>query len=65
MRNQTGNPYDPKLAYSIEEAADMLSIKRDSVYELINTKKLGSFKVGARRLIARRQLEAFIDREVL
>ncbi len=39
----------------------MLSIKRDSVYELLNTNKLRSFKVGARRLIARRHLEEFID----
>ena len=61
MRNQLPNPYDPKLAYSIEEAAEMLSIKRDSLYELLNTNKLRSFKVGARRLIARRHLEEFID----
>ena len=62
MRNQLQNPYDPKLAYSIEEAAEMLSIKRDSLYELLNTNQLRSFKVGARRLIARRHLEEFIDK---
>lgn len=62
MRNQTTNPYDPKLAYSVEEAAEMLSVKRDTVYELINSKRLGSFKLGSRRLIARRHLEDFIDK---
>ena len=61
MKNHTSNP-DIKLAYSVEEAAELLSIKRDSLYELIHTEQLGSFKVGARRLIARRHLEEFIER---
>ena len=63
MSNQTQHP-DHKFAYSIEEAAELLSIKRDSLYELIQTDKLGSFKVGARRLIAHQQLEAFIESQV-
>ena len=63
MNNNTSTP-DGKFAYSIEEAAELLSIKRDSLYELINTDQLGSFKVGARRLIARQQLEAFIASKV-
>lgn len=56
---------ETKFAYSIEEAAELLSIKRDSLYELIHTKQLGSFKVGARRLIAHQQLEAFIESKVV
>jgi excisionase family DNA binding protein len=58
------NSQDNKFAYSIEEAAELLSIKRDSLYELIHTEQLGSFKVGARRLIAHRHLEAFIESKV-
>jgi excisionase family DNA binding protein len=55
---------DPKFAYSIEEAAELLSIKRDPIYELLNTGQLGSFKIGTRRLIAHRHLEAFIETKV-
>lgn len=58
MRSKTP---DPKFAYSIDEAADLLSVRRDSIYELIQNEKLGSFKIGTRRLVAHRQLEAFID----
>ena len=65
MTNPSAPPQpDPKFAYSIEEAAELLSIKRDSLYDLIQTNKLGSFKVGTRRLIAHRQLEAFIESQV-
>ena len=63
MTNQPPQP-DHKFAYSIEEAAELLSIKRDSLYVLIQSDKLGSFKVGARRLIAHQQLEAFIESQV-
>jgi len=58
MRSKTP---DPKFAYSIDEAADLLSVRRDSIYELIQSEKLGSFKIGSRRLVAHRQLEAFIE----
>lgn len=63
MSNKPQHPED-KLAYSIEEAAKLLSVRRDSLYELIRSNKLGSFKVGSRRLVARQQLEAFIESEV-
>ena len=63
MTNHLNHP-DHKFAYSIEEAAELLSLKRDSLYELMHTGQLGSFKVGARRLIAHRHLEAFIESKV-
>ena len=59
------NTPDPKFAYSIEEAAELLSIKRDSIYELIHTEQLGSFKIGSRQAHrARQHLEAFIEAKV-
>ena len=65
MAPMTNQPQpDHKFAYSIEEAAELLSIKRDSLYELLQSDKLGSFKVGTRRLIAHQQLEAFIESQV-
>jgi excisionase family DNA binding protein len=63
MQHQT-QPPNQKFAYSVEEAAELLSIKRDSLFELIRSNKLGSFKVGTRRLVAHRHLEAFIESEM-
>jgi excisionase family DNA binding protein len=58
MRSRTPST---KFAYSIEEAAELLSVRRDSIYDLIQAQKLGSFKIGTRRLVAHRQLEVFIE----
>jgi excisionase family DNA binding protein len=52
------------MAYSIDEAAELLSVRRDSIYELLNSGELGSFKIGSRRLVAHRHLEAFIESKV-
>jgi excisionase family DNA binding protein len=40
-----------KLAYSVEEAREALGIGRATIYELINSGRLHSIKVGARRII--------------
>ena len=54
-------PMTPRLAYSVDEAAHLLSVGRDSIYELIRTGQLRTFKIGARRLVALRDIEAFVD----
>lgn len=54
---------DHKLALGVREAADALDVGRDQVYELMNSGALPSFKLGARRLIARRDLEDFVARQ--
>ncbi|MEM7338118.1 MAG: helix-turn-helix domain-containing protein [Actinomycetota bacterium] len=51
-----------KLVYSIDEAAEQLSIGRTLVYRLIRTGHLPSLKIGHRRLVARADLEAFVNR---
>ncbi|MEM8923795.1 MAG: helix-turn-helix domain-containing protein [Actinomycetota bacterium] len=50
----------PKLAYSVEEAAEALGISRRSIYELLRSGQLGSVKIGARRLIRRTDLDVFL-----
>lgn len=54
-------PLTARLAYSVDEAAHLLSVGRDSIYELIRTGQLRTFKIGARRLVALRDIEAFVD----
>lgn len=50
-----------KVAYSIEEAAQVLSLGRTTVKQLIATGQLPSVRVGRRRLIPRSALETYID----
>ena len=49
-----------RLAYSPDEAAELLGISRELVHDLLRTGQLESVKAGRRRLIARRHLEAFL-----
>ena len=49
-----------RLAYSPDEAAELLGISKELVHDLLRTGQLGSVKAGRRRLIAKRHLEAFL-----
>lgn len=55
-------PTPDKLAYSVAETAEVLGIGRTMVFELIRTKRLPSMKIGHRRLVARADVEAFVER---
>ena len=50
-----------KLAYSITEAAEAMSLSRSAVKELVYQNKLGSVRVGRRRIIPRWALEQFLN----
>jgi excisionase family DNA binding protein len=52
-----------RLAYSPDEAAELLGISRELVHDLLRTGELGSRKAGRRRLIAKHHLEAFLADE--
>lgn len=49
-----------KLAYSILEACDLLSIGRTTLYSLIKSGDLQTRKVGRRTLILAKSLDVFI-----
>jgi excisionase family DNA binding protein len=49
-----------KLAFTVEEVADLLSIGRSKVFELLRTGQLGSMKLGHRRVITQLDLDEFI-----
>ena len=51
-----------KLAVSVEEAAEQLSIGRTMAYDLIRQGELPSIKIGQRRLVARADLESYVER---
>jgi excisionase family DNA binding protein len=50
-----------KLAYSIEEVAEATGLSRSLIYDEMNAGRLGYIKVGRRRIITRKQLEAFLS----
>lgn len=48
------------MLYDVPRACEELSIGRVALYELINSGKLGSVRIGRRRLIPRSSLEAYV-----
>ncbi len=50
-----------KMVYNIDEAAEQLGIGRTFAYQLIREGRLPSIKLGNRRLIAKADLEVFIE----
>ena len=57
------NPLAERLAYSPDEAAELLGISRELVHDLLRTGQLGSVKAGRRRLIGKHHLQAFLAGE--
>jgi excisionase family DNA binding protein len=64
MREMSGrNAFADRLAYSPDEAAELLGISTELVHDLLRTRQLGSVKAGRRRLIGKHHLEEFLARE--
>ena len=49
-----------KLAYTVKEAATLLSLSRSRVYELIHSQELETIKIGRSSRITARQLHTYI-----
>lgn len=54
-------PKKDKLAYSINDVLQIVSVGRSFLYEEIRAGRLKAFKVGKRRLIADEDLRAWIS----
>jgi excisionase family DNA binding protein len=57
-----GDKLNQKLAYTVGEAAELLSLSRAHVYRLIELQELGSIKVGRNRRVTARQLQEFLQK---
>jgi excisionase family DNA binding protein len=55
------NTLAERLAYSPDEAAELLGISTELIHDLLRTGQLGSAKAGRRRLIGKHHLEAFLS----
>lgn len=54
-------PSDRPLLVSVERAAEMLSVHRTTVYDLLRSQQLPSIKWGRRRLISVDALHEFVS----
>lgn len=59
-RSEPGWPAE-RLAYSVDEAAQLTGLSRDLLYHQMRIGNLDFIKVGRRRLITRQHLEKFLD----
>lgn len=50
-----------KLAYTVEETAELLSLSRAHIYRLLDQKELDSIQIGRSRRITRKQLQEFLE----
>jgi excisionase family DNA binding protein len=57
---ETSTPAE-RLAYSVDEAAQLTGLSRDLLYDQMRHGNLGFIKIGRRRLITRQHLERFLD----
>jgi excisionase family DNA binding protein len=60
MPDAAAGPVGERLAYSVEEAAQVTGLSRDLLYDQMRTGRLAYLKVGRRRIITRQHLEAFL-----
>ena len=51
-----------RLLYDVQSAAEVLSIGRTKLYELIASGAIDTVTVGRRRLVPRASLDAFVSR---
>ena len=60
MTSPRTDPPAERLAYSVDEAAQITGLSRDLLYDQMRAGKLAYLKVGRRRIITRQHLEAFL-----
>lgn len=50
-----------RMAYRINEAAEVLALSRSRFYELVAEGRIRTLKEGARTLVRRSELERYLD----
>jgi excisionase family DNA binding protein len=61
MSNHQPSATVTPLAYSIDQALELTQVSRSTLYSWINSGNLASVKIGGRRFIPRKALEALYD----
>lgn len=50
-----------RMAFGLDDAADAIGVSRRSLYGYMTNGRLKTVKIGGRRLILRKDLEAFLE----
>jgi len=50
----------PRLAYTVTQAARALGLSKSMIYDQLRSRRLGSVRVGKRRIITRQQIDAWL-----
>jgi excisionase family DNA binding protein len=50
----------PRLAYTVTQAARALGLSKSMIYDQLRSRRLGSVRVGRRRIITRQQINAWL-----
>jgi excisionase family DNA binding protein len=61
MNNVTGLDR-PRVLYRIDEAAELLSVSKSRVYELVRSGQLRTVKVGKSHRVPARSLDEYVSR---
>ena len=62
MQPQPTNTQPHKLAYTVKEAASLLSLSRSFLYELIHSNRIATITIGKARRITKGQLEDYLKK---
>ena len=54
---------EKKEYFSPEEITSRIGIGRTLAYRLLNSKEIPSYKVGRRRIVSRKDVEAWLERQ--
>jgi excisionase family DNA binding protein len=54
---------EPKEYFSPDELATWLGIGRTMAYRLLSSDEIPSFKIGRRRIVSRRDVEAYLEQQ--
>ena len=54
------NSAHTKFAYTVEEAAELLSMSRSQMFRLIDLMEISTIKIGKLRRVTHAQLDAFL-----
>lgn len=55
----------PAIAFTPEETADILTVGRTAIYELMKAKRLRPVKIGNKNVISLREIERFLLEEAV
>ena len=58
------SPSEPPIAVSIHEAQRLLSVSRTTVFDLMRSNELKSFRCGRRRLILLSSIHDYVNRRI-